>query len=398
MPLLNAMDKVYTGGVLLDAVYLGADKIWPAGPFAPTDISGMLAWFDATQLTGLAEGAAVTNWPDMSGNGMAVYSHYGSANYRTGAINGLAALGFGEADFTDLRFSPGRSVGSRTVFQVVKITGGPLGSYHTTQLQSNEPYMQTYSSGGVINTYSTAGPLSSGVSWSGNCQFVTVWCDTDGTQGVEVDGTKTTGTWTVQSSPSTFQIGANQAGGYGMRGLFGELLIYDRCLSDVERQQVQDYLTAKWAPPWTPADLSGLSVWHTAEDYVSGSWPNRGSGPSSTLVGTPAPTIAATPLNGKPVVRFTANEGRLRGTWATAVHDWTLVYLVRWVGPNPGRAFSAQYPPSNLLVGMHTSAYDAMYDNGTWLYGPAYGTWPTTWRMYGADSQSGQGMLSLIHI
>lgn len=152
--------------------------------------------------------------------------------------------------------------------------------------------------------------------------------------------------------------------------------------------------TKVW-PAWSPKALPGLVSWLDAADYTPGAWPNRGSGAAVRIVGTPAMTVAATPLNGKPVVRFTTSEGRVRADWPYPVDDFTLIYLTRWVGPGMGRDWTVCYPPSNLLVGMHTTSFDAMYVNGGWVYGPrGGGYWPTPpspWRMYGADSDSTGG-------
>ena len=145
----------------------------------------------------------------------------------------------------------------------------------------------------------------------------------------------------------------------------------------------------------TPIPMDGLVVWLNADNYTGTSWPNVGSDAEPVVVGTPPMTLAPAPFNGLSVVRFKANEGRLRGAWPHPVHDYTLIYLTRWVGPNPGRAFSVQYPPSNMLVGMHTSQPDTFYDNGTWLVaGTGWNWWspgPGPWRMYGADSDGGVG-------
>jgi hypothetical protein len=156
--------------------------------------------------------------------------------------------------------------------------------------------------------------------------------------------------------------------------------------------------TKVW-PPFTPAALPGLVTWLDAVDYTPGSWPNKGSGPAVTFVGSPHPTVSANTLNTKPTVRFTVSEGRIRSAWPYPPEDWTLLYLMRFIGPNRGRAFSVQYPPSNLLIGFHTTASDAAYFNGGWLYGPAGGgyfpaTLPGPWKMYEADCDAvgnGQG-------
>ena len=145
------------------------------------------------------------------------------------------------------------------------------------------------------------------------------------------------------------------------------------------------------AVPWTPALITGLVTWLDAADYTPGSWPNKSTGPTPTIVSSPV-MLHGSSQNGLPTVRFKTNEGRLRSTWPHPAHDYTVVYLVRWVGPGVGRAFSVQYPPSNLTVGMHTTAADTMYDNGTWLGGYGWNGWqppPGPWRMYGADCAQG---------
>lgn len=142
-------------------------------------------------------------------------------------------------------------------------------------------------------------------------------------------------------------------------------------------------------PAFAPTDIANLTVWLDAADYVPGTWANRvAGGPAVNTVGTPAMTPQT--VNGKPVVRFKINEGRVRSGWPYPVYDYTVLYLARWTGPNAGRMFSVQYPPSNLLVGTHLSGRDLAYDNGTWIYGPAT-TWdwtaPGPWRMYECDSK-----------
>jgi hypothetical protein len=168
--------------------------------------------------------------------------------------------------------------------------------------------------------------------------------------------------------------------------------------------QLQDavYLGADkiWPSGFDPDSLTGLVSWldasqlGLANNAAVSPWPNLATGPQPTMVGTPAPVFKTNVLNGLPVVRFTYLEGRLRCAWTDPVHDWTVVYLVRWIGPNYGRAFTVQYPPSNLLVGMHTAQADTMYDNGTWVGTPiSWTAWasspPGPWRMYEADCANG---------
>ena len=162
-------------------------------------------------------------------------------------------------------------------------------------------------------------------------------------------------------------------------------------LTSAEQYMADVTFRAEGSVPWAPDSIAGLVTWLDAADYTPGSWPNKSTGPTPTIVSSPA-MVNGAPQNGLPTVRFKINEGRLRSTFPHPVHDYTLVYLVRWVGPNAGRAFSVQYPPSNITIGMHTTSADTMYDNGTWLGGYGWNGWnppPGPWRMYEADCQQG---------
>ena len=149
-----------------------------------------------------------------------------------------------------------------------------------------------------------------------------------------------------------------------------------------------------------PTDIDELMVWLDADQIgladgaaVSPWLDLSGFGNDGNIVGTPAPVLKANMLNGLPVVRFKANEGRVRGTGPFT--DLTILYIVRRWGTTLGRALTATYPGTaafNFLVGLHTSSADWMYDNGNVNSPPGWAgdmaTPPTAWRMYGADATS----------
>jgi hypothetical protein len=149
---------------------------------------------------------------------------------------------------------------------------------------------------------------------------------------------------------------------------------------------------------FNPKSITGLAVWldasqlGLADGAAVSSWPNL-NGANPTVIGTPVMTLkAGASPNGKPAVRFSANQGALRGAWATNPDAYTIMYVVRRWGAGTGRAFTAQYPPSNFIVGFHSSGQNLAYNNGVFIYG-ANNTWPSTppdpWKLYGADSTVG---------
>jgi hypothetical protein len=238
------------------------------GPFTPTHLTGMLFWMDATSLA-LADGAPLASWPDSSGNGFDATPSAATAYYDAAGINGHPAVRFGQSGVTEMKVSPGRTVGDRTIFQVVR-TIGSIGAFATTQLQNTDPYLQTYSTGGTIHTYTTP-DLDSGVPWSGVGQMVTLWCNTSAhAHWLEVDGTQVTSAWTPGSSSAYFQLGANSLAPYGMNGWIGEVVIYDRTLTDPERAQVQDYLATKWASTSVPVTQDADLVMSSASSLTFG--------------------------------------------------------------------------------------------------------------------------------
>jgi hypothetical protein len=138
-------------------------------------------------------------------------------------------------------------------------------------------------------------------------------------------------------------------------------------------------------PTWKPSTISGLAMWLDAADYRPGTWLNRGSGAQPGFIGSPPPVVSTTQLNGRPVVRFSKNEGRVRIPSGTGVFkEWTLVYVGRMVGPFAGRIVTGIYSPANLLVGYWNNFQDVMYDSG--FTNPNTQTaWTTDWKMYGGD-------------
>src|SRR3990167_5696375 len=67
---------------------LGCNLEW-----APTDLSNLLLWLDASQITGLNDGDAVASWTDLSGNGNHATQSTAAAKptYKTNIITDTAA-------------------------------------------------------------------------------------------------------------------------------------------------------------------------------------------------------------------------------------------------------------------------------------------------------------------
>jgi len=251
MTLLNDADKIYLGATEADAVYLGATKIWPS-VFDPTSIAGLTMWLDASTLSA-APGAMISAWPDISGNG------------RTVNIIGTPAL----------IISPIL----KNANKVVRFTLGQA-RVRATGLDVDKDYTLVY----VARMWgSSAGRIASASYPPANVLFGW-WNGFEGAAyagGFLLPDTKVAQTtnWKMYSAdaatlpayrPRLFSNGVFLTGdgtvattdGWGANfNLSGytastsdetcdcevaEVVLYNRKLSDADRQQVEDYLRTKW--------------------------------------------------------------------------------------------------------------------------------------------------------
>jgi hypothetical protein len=164
--------------------------------------------------------------------------------------------------------------------------------------------------------------------------------------------------------------------------------------------------TQVWSSALNPKSIPGLTVWLDASTLPLGPvspWTDMsGLAHHGTIVGSPAPTVVAG-LTSK-VVRFIHDQGRVRGNNGLASgipsYNFTMCYVTH-MGPanSVGRVFTATYPPTNYLVGFHTSGYECMYDNGWVNPGVGWPAPPTPWKIYGSDaSHDGTNYLSRFFI
>ena len=62
--------------------------------FSPRRVAGLEVWYDASTITGLADGDTVTAWADQSGNGRDLVPWTGTPTFETAELNGLPAVRF----------------------------------------------------------------------------------------------------------------------------------------------------------------------------------------------------------------------------------------------------------------------------------------------------------------
>lgn len=231
------------------------------GPFGFTGPGGvggantLPVWLKADSLT-LTDGAAITNWSDVSGNDNdATQSNTAyQPSYQTGEINGFPVVRFdGVDDFTD----DALSYNAKTVFIVFRTSsvlqpsnelGHIWGSYNELTQIAPEPR-----SGGDQFGYSFDGNQSgTGTARYGQDGQVYGALVDDGTYyqwnydqphiiAVEYDETETLTRSILGGLVDNFAIGANHFGGD-----VAEIIVFDQELSQVRRDIVENYLSAKY--------------------------------------------------------------------------------------------------------------------------------------------------------
>lgn len=280
--------------------------------FSPKEITGLNAWYDASDLTTMydaisggslsSNGGRVARWEDKSGNGNNALQVTGQADTTRpvltfNAQNSRAALQFSTNESRQL--NGGAGIYPYDVYMVVQtpitlsnfdlIGVGATGTDNFNGFGLNSGNVWNQSSTGGTRSYTTSPAESS-------TNFLLIrWTATNTTNTYQTwrNGTAI-GTanysWTFPS-PSIFRIGNRTPNTdtttRAWNGKIGEILIYDNQLTLIDRQLVEGYLASKWgiqsslpvghpyrsnAPlglPLTPYDTNNLALWFDAANRAN---------------------------------------------------------------------------------------------------------------------------------
>lgn len=221
-------------------------------PFVPTSIAGLAAWYDADAMPVVADGAALSQWDDESGNARHVTQATGAnqPTYRTAVLNGKPVLRFdGSTDYMDVAFTA--LAQPNTIFLVAKSTGA------VTNRQAFD------SQRGGIDTARNTLYASGGGFWAmygGGAEVVS-------STSVDAAAVQITGLFNGGSSVlrrDGAQIASGNSGTQGCGGIrvgsyngssnfwsgdVAEILVYNAALSSTDRDSVEAYLRGKWNTP-----------------------------------------------------------------------------------------------------------------------------------------------------
>ena len=246
---------------------------------ASASTSPLMVWFKADALTNLNSGAAVSVWPDLTGNGYNAIQplSVNSPTFVAGAINGLPAVRFNSTNSTYLWFYRPVQDDFTMIFVYQSSQGIGTGT-------------DFYGGAGLVNGEVSGSVSDFGISLNANGQIlagtgnpdVTVHSGTGFANGLPhvvtfkrtkssglldlyVDGTlvaaNTAGTQSL-TAPNQLVLGAQGTLNNYLSGDIAELQIYNTALSDTDRTGQERALKCKYSLTGgaAPSALTGLTV------------------------------------------------------------------------------------------------------------------------------------------
>ena len=375
----------------------------PSGEFSPSDLSGLAIWLDAMQVEDV-EGQ-VENWPNSGSASDPTIVGSPFPVMRTNALSGRPVVRF-KASEGRVRMT-GTGVNTDwTLVYVGRLNGlGPVGRVVNATYPPNNLLVGfwnaqqdvLYDNGFASNTYQP---------WTSDWKLYSGdGADSPRESRLFSDGTLLGSTTTSQGWGGTFNISGYAPGADASETCdceVAEVCLYNRKLSDTERQQVETYLREKWiAPPLpVPKQVSGLGVWLDASQLALAdgasvsTWNDSSGGGHHATSMDVAPKYRATGFNGLPTVEFTGPSPatRLRipgwGTMLSGKTQYTLFYVLQ----NQGGL--GNYPVLNV------APVDALWQwitefgpGGTFYWGHQNGQY----RYYSAGFGETQKLLLSLH-
>lgn len=227
-------------------------------PFNARRLGGLELWFAADAFAGLADGAAVAAWPDLSGNARDATQATGPARptWRAGVRAGRPAVRFDGTD--DYLSTPSFTrPASPTVFAVLSATSGGQ-AYGTPFAHSDDSGYELRISGGVPFEFNVNGTAAAETTAGfGRVRLATGEGGTAYRVRLAFEaGTPAIGAFAVTpavgSSAAYLGVRGDLASFTWFRGDLAELLVFSRRLGAREKRAVQRYLAQKYLLPGFP--------------------------------------------------------------------------------------------------------------------------------------------------
>lgn len=383
------ISAVNDSGESANSAEISVTTITPPTPPA----AELKTWFKADGLSGLANGATVSDWPDASGNGDDATQSTSSQRptFLSNAIGGLPAVHFNSANQTYLSFArpvsgdftmvclfrSSQGLNSGTLFyQGAGLVNGEMPG------QVNDFGTCLFANGSVCaGTGNPDVAVNSGSGFNDGQPHIFTFTRKQGIGALALylDGAlagTVTGGLQALTAPAQLVLGAQQTLLNFLTGDIAEVKIYDGALSDAERTAVEDSLRCKYglgtgAPPPSPANLQAA----TDNQSVSLDWSPEAAAESYILyraTNAAGPyAITATGLTATNYLDATPAGGRMNYYKVAAVSD---------CGTGAASAIAS--------VALAAPTLEFLSDVSTGTYTISWPGWGSQWTLWSATNLS----------
>jgi len=250
-------------------------RIQGLGGFVPSDLAGLEAWFDAGQ--GIILNGVVSEWQDQSGNGnhLIQLTPANGPSFNPGPLPSVQFDGVNDNMATAAFAAPLSQ--PNTIFLVYARTTGAISGevvYAGINLGSRNQFTLTGLPPGASNLF--AGTLRSGTNSSGivnETKISTVVFNEANSKSFFEGVPDTLAAGTIGTQALTgFNLGARPDLTNFAHILVQEAIVYDREITNIEKNQVGNYLANKWGLTWTdifdPSNINGLTAWYDGRSGI----------------------------------------------------------------------------------------------------------------------------------
>lgn len=281
--------------------------VWVTAPtaFSPTQLGGLNLWLDASQLTGLTNGQALTTWVDKSANAYTGTAVAGPT-YQTNVLNSKPIVRFnGTSQYVD--FGNVVNIGTNsglTIFSIIKFnTATNAGIVNKTLFGPGTGRWAQWRDSGNIGTFvaldnlappeakyldSSTTPMLLETAWDRQTISIFKNATQQGASVASVSAANLTNTYKLLVAAYNDGTGLAPQAGYYYNGDVAEVLVYLVPLTPFDRQKVEGYLAWKWGlqtslptthpfyissplsnTVFAPTSFSGLRLWIDAQDATT---------------------------------------------------------------------------------------------------------------------------------
>jgi hypothetical protein len=341
----------------------------------PFSTNGLTFWLKADAGVGL-NGSTVAHWYDQSGNGKTASQATGSAQPTLvqNDINGYPALRFDGANTFLQTAAPVTTSTQYSMFVVSTLGGAPGPVYNgNSSADGYGFYRQNTADYGMLD--GGVSFASFGATTTSGAQMQELVRGSSGTTTFYQNSAQGGTSSAIPNTPTTATYigGVNSNASNLFSGDIAEILIYNRALSTTERQQVEQYLTAKYLEPFT---TTGLALWLKADAGVvtNGSavtqWNDQTSSGNNAGQGNAndQPTLVPNALNGHAVVRFNGSSDYLVTNSVVTTASQFTIFVVSTLGNAPGPVYNGDSGASGYGFYRQNSAdYGVLYGGQSFL-------------------------------